>query len=126
MTNVGRKPIAAAGTGKAAATRTSVAVWSLPRRGSPSLLTRVPLASDLAPGRHWTGVIPTEVLDGASPGMLLLRLEVAGSPKRLITSPPGVFQIDPIADDPAIGASPAPQAAEGTEPTLRGIESACG
>jgi hypothetical protein len=105
--NIGRKAIAAVGTGKSAATLTSVAVWSLPRRGSPALLTRVPLAADLAAGEQWTSVIPTEVLEGAFPGMLLFRLEIAGSPRRLLTSPPGVFQVDlvPTAEP---GASPQP------------------
>mgnify|MGYP006328378509 CR=1 FL=1 len=40
---------------------------------------RIPLASALPPGGTWTGVIPVEVLEHASPGMLLLRLEVAAS-----------------------------------------------
>ncbi|MBM4408445.1 MAG: hypothetical protein FJ038_07590, partial [Chloroflexi bacterium] len=90
VTNVGRRPIAAIGTGRAAAILTTLAVWSMPRRGSSRLLARIPIAADLRPGRSWTGTIPVELLADTVPGVLLLHLEVAGSPMRLTTSLPGV------------------------------------
>lgn len=115
VSNVGRKAIAAIGTGKAASVLTTVAVWSMPRRGPAALLTRIPLAADLKPGNRWSGVIPTEVLADAVPGVLLLRLEVAGSPMRLTTSPPGVFSLA-LAEAPESKPNPSPTNTPGATP----------
>jgi hypothetical protein len=47
--------------------------------------------------------------------MLLLRVEVAGSPGRLLTSPPGVFQVDVVSDG-APAESPPPSATSTPQP----------
>lgn len=117
IANVGRKPIAAIGTGKAAAILTSVAVWSMPRRGPAALVARIPLAADLPAGKRWTGVIPNDALRDAIPGLLLLRLEVAGSPRRLTSSPAGVFSVELAGDPTPAAAKPDPTPTPTPTPT---------
>ncbi len=97
VTNVGRRTIPASTvsvippdglpSGATILTATVVA-----EDGTSTVLARLPLDRTLSPNRSWTATLPAPDADSL-PAILVLRLEIGGSPKRLGGSPPAVFRM---------------------------------
>ncbi|HVA85396.1 MAG TPA: hypothetical protein VNF73_03645, partial [Candidatus Saccharimonadales bacterium] len=83
-------------------------VWALPDAGPATLLAQLPLGADLAAGATWAGELPAATLSAAVPGVIMVRLEVAGADDRAAGSPPGVFRLSLA---PFLVAAPADTAA---------------
>ncbi len=76
-----------------AAPATTIAAWLIGSGGTATLLGRIALDADLRPGASWSATFSADGVASLLPGILLVRLQVAGEPSRLAGSPPGVFVI---------------------------------